>query len=154
MLAPLFTYAQKEKEEDKNKDSDGILNLVHADRTVKVPSFNEKGEKRRKEDTKYYGAVQFKIGNNDIACDSATVHENDDLVDAYNVTISNPIYFTTKAGMLAYNKETKSGRVTKDVNITALNGSLVGTSESVEVDLKKEAYRIGMGSITPPAPTK
>ncbi len=154
MLAPVLSYAQKEKEEEKNKDSDGILNLVHAERTVKVPSIKENGEKRKKDDIKYFGAVQFRVGNNDIACDSAIVYVNDDRMEAYNVTVTNPVYFTTKSGMLQYNQATKTATASRDVNITALNGSLVGTAESVEIDLKKENYRIGLGSINPPKQAK
>jgi lipopolysaccharide assembly outer membrane protein LptD (OstA) len=147
MLLPLFSNAQKK--EDSNKDSDGILKLVHADKTISVQAAKKENRKNPKNDTKYSGSVQFKIGNNQMTCDSAIVFENDDLVTAYNVTISNPEYFTTKGGTLEYNKETKRGNVLQNVTVTALNGSVIGTSESVEVDFKKEAYRIGMGSIRP-----
>ena len=154
LLLPLFSNAQTDKKEENNKESDGILNLVHADKTVTVPAAPKEGKKKQKEDTKYYGAVQFKIGGNQISCDSATVYENENTVMAYNVTISHPGYFTTKATKLNFNKDTRHGTVTENVVITALNGVVTGTSESVEVDLKTEAYRIGMGNITPPEPVK
>jgi len=150
LLLPLFSNAQTDKKEDENKESDGVLTLVHADKTVAVPAAPKEGKKKQKDNTKYLGTVQFKIGNNQITCDSAIIFENDDLVEAYNVTIINPIYFTTRGDQLNYNKETKRGNVTKNVNITALNGNVVGSSENVEVDMSREAYRIGMGSINPP----
>jgi hypothetical protein len=149
ILLPLFSAAQTEKEET-NKPSDGILTLVHADKTVSVPAPKKDDKKDLKNDTKYYGAVQFKIGNNQISCDSAMVHENDNLVDAYNVTISNPEYFTVKGATLNYNKQTKSGTLSSSITVSALNGNLIGTSESLEIDLKNEAYRIGSGNINPP----
>ncbi len=154
LLLPLFSNAQTDKKEETNKENDGILTLVHADKTVNVPAAPKEGKRKQKEDTKYYGSVQFKIGGNQITCDSATVFENESTVMAYNVTISNPGYFTTRATKFNYNKETRKGTVTENVVITALNGVVTGTSESVEVDLKTEAYRIGMGNITPPEPAK
>lgn len=150
LLLPLISNAQTDKEET-NKDSNGKLVLVHADQTVAVPAAKKEDRKHPKDDTKYIGAVQFRIGNNQITCDSALVMENDDMMEAYNVTLTNPEYFTTKGELLTYNKETKKGTLTKNIIVTALNGNVIGNSESVEVDLRKEAYRIGMGTITPPA---
>ena len=149
LLLPLFSNAQTEKEET-NKESDGILSLVHADKTVSVTAIKKDGVKNKKDNTRYTGNVQFKIGNNQISCDSALVLENEDMVQAWNVSIANPTYFTTKGDEFNYNKATKKGTITKNISVIALNGNVIGNSESVEVDLKTEAYRIGMGSITPP----
>lgn len=153
LLLPVSGFAQKDKEET-NKPSDGKLVLVHADKTVTVAPEKKDDKKNLKDDTKYFGAVKFKIGGNTITCDSAKVLENDGIVEAYNVTLSSPDYFTTKGALLTFNKATLGGTVTKDITVTALNGNVIGTSESVVVDLKNESYRIGMGNITPPEPAK
>ena len=80
LLLPLFSNAQTDKKEDENKESDGVLTLVHADKTVAVPAAPKEGKKKQKDNTKYLGTVQFKIGNNQITCDSAIIFENDDLL--------------------------------------------------------------------------
>jgi len=148
LFLPLFSNAQTDKEET-NKPNDGILTLVHADKTTQVPAAKKDDKKEPKKDTKYFGAVEFKIGNNKITCDSATVYENDGMVDAYNVTISNPGYFTTKGAKLNYNKATQTGTLQTGITVAAQTGVVIGTSESLEIDLKNEAYRVGQGSITP-----
>lgn len=144
---PFVGFAQTEKEE--NKLNDGILSLVHADKTVSVPPVKKEEGKKLKNDTRYLGSVQFKIGGNQISCDSAFVHENENTLDAYNVTISNPSYFTVTGTTLNYNKETMAGTLYTDIKVTALNGTMIGTSDELSVDLKTEAYRIGKGSIKP-----
>ena len=147
LMVPMVGMAQTEKEE--NKLNDGILSLLHADKTQSVPPVKTEERKKLKNDTRYLGAVQFKIGGNLISCDSAFVHENENVVDAYNVTISNPNYFTVTGTKLVLNKETMAGEVSTDVKVTALNGSVIGTSDDIDVDLKTEAYRIGKGTIRP-----
>src|ERR1039458_3653712 len=145
LLLPLFCNAQSEKEET-NKPSDGKLVMVHAGKTESIPPVKKDDKKNLKNDTKYTGAVLFKIGANDINCDSAIVFENDGVMEAYNVTLTNPEYFTMKGGTLSYNKEAKRGSLLNNIKVTALNGDLVGTSESVDVDFSHDAYRIGRGA--------
>ena len=148
LLLPFISNAQTDPAEVK---SDGKLNLTHSNKTVTVPAARKEGDKRKlKDDEVYTGNVKFKIGGNEISCDSAILYKNDDKLSAFHVIITNPVSFVIKGDNLNFDKEKVTGTLTSNISVTAMNGNVVGTSDNFELDFSYDVYRIINGSMIPP----
>jgi len=157
---PFITHAQEMSQAEKDEiaktnaaldvRSDGKLNFLSATKTFTQPAVKKDDQhKKLKEDVVHTGNVQFQVGNNAITCDSAVEYTNEGKVLAFNVRVTNPRSFTIKGGELDYDKEKANAVVSKDISVTALNGDLVGTSESFNLDFSYEVYRLN-GTIKQP----
>jgi lipopolysaccharide assembly outer membrane protein LptD (OstA) len=144
VLFPFLTYGQSEPTKK--------LTLLHAGTTTSRPPAVKSEKKKQKDDVVYMGDVKFQTGNSIITCDSAVMNDNDGIVTAYNVKLSNPESFDIKGGIMTFTKETKKGVVTANVVVSAKNNTIVGLSESIEVDFSEDNYQISRGALTTPQP--
>lgn len=151
LLFPVLCSAQTEAKDPAAEKSDGKLSLIHADKTFTRPAVKKEGEKKKlKDDEVYYGNVKFKVGDNEITADSAVYSKNEDQVTAYNISVSSPLSFLTKADKMTFSKETAISSVSSKVTVSAQNGDLVGTSEWVELDFNYRYYHLGRGTLAIP----
>jgi lipopolysaccharide assembly outer membrane protein LptD (OstA) len=152
-MLPLLSKAQdKDKDNPLNKKNDGNLELVHAGKTYKQPAIRkENSPKKLKDNEIYVGDVQFKIGDNQVSCDSAILYTNDGLLVASHVKITNPESFDLTSDLMTFNKEDNTADLADNITVTARNGDLVGTSASFKIDFSYNIYRVTGGSIIPPA---
>lgn len=159
MLVPVIGFAQADSKDGKidptEVKSDGKLNFVHANKVKTQPAVRKEGDKRKlKEDEIYVGDVTFHIGGNDLKADSAILYTNDGVLSMYNFSVSNPVSFMFKGENLVFTKETAKAMLQSGIKITALNGDVLGTSESMEIDFGYEIGKVIAGSITPLEPEK
>ena len=151
LLLPFLSPAQKKDESPFDKKGDGKIKLTHADRTIARPAVKKEGDKKKLKDNEvYYGNVKFTVGDNQIACDSAIHYKNDDKIVAYQVTVTSPEAFTIKGNELTFNTNTAHSNLQSNVSVVAMNGDLVGTSESLDLDFSYQIYRMGQGILKIP----
>lgn len=138
----------------QNKGTDK-LTLVHADKTSTRPAKAQEGEtKKLKDNTVYYGNVQFQVGMSYINCDSAVLNENISDVTAYHVKVTNSESFDVKADQMAFSTKTRKGMLNSNVVVAAKNEMVVGTSDALELDFSEDVFRIGKGNLSSPEPPK
>lgn len=152
LLVPCICMAQKKEKDPYEVKGDGTLELVHADKTVKVPPAKkeEDNKKKLKDNEVYTGNVKFKIGSNEIACDSAVSYTNDGMVLTFHNKISNAVSFAIISDMLTLNKENAVATLSGGIKVTAQNGNVVGTTDELKIDFSYDLYKIVGGSLTPP----
>jgi lipopolysaccharide assembly outer membrane protein LptD (OstA) len=152
-ILPLSVYAQKDKDPNEVRN-DGKLAYVSSAKTLSQPAVRkDNSTKKLKNDNVYAGAVKFRIGSSDISADSAISYTNEGTIAFFNVKLANPQSFAINGDKLLYTKDDNTGELSSNISVSAMNGNVVGTSESLKVDFGYEIYRVVNGSLTPP-PTK
>lgn len=148
LFLPFVTNGQTELAEKK---SDGKMNLISANKTITRPAVRKEGDRKKLKDNEVYlGDVKFKIGLSEITCDSAILYQNEGMLSAYNVKVTNPQSFDIKGTVLSFNKENGTANLNSDITVTAKNGVVIGSSEYLQFDFNYEVYRIINGAINPP----
>ena len=148
LFLPFISNGQAELAEKK---SDGKMKLISANKTIARPAVKKEGDhKKLKDDEVYLGDVKFKIGESEITCDSAVLYQNDGMLTAYNIKLTNPQSFDIKGAVLSFNKENSTASLTSDISVTAKNGVTIGSSDYLQFDFSYEIYRIINGAINPP----
>ena len=97
--------------------------------------------KNVKDDIKYRGNVEFKIGFTSIKCNEALSNENRHLLSAGNVTINCLYYPVLKGDQLTYDKETKKATLTGHI-ILEDKGAIKSIGKTATLDLSHDKYII------------
>ncbi len=149
-LLPLSVYAQTDKDPNEVR-SDGKLTFVSSGKNFSQPAVKkDNSNKKLKNDEVYIGSVKFHMGSSEINSDSAISYTNEGTIAFFNVKLANPQSFTISGDKLIYTKDDNTGELSSNISVTAMNGNVVGTSESLKIDFSYEVYRIINGSLTPP----
>ncbi len=145
LLLPFWGFAQSKS---ANNSIDGVITCLHYDTAVVSgpitinDNYNEEDIlKNIKDDIKYKGNVEFKIGFTTIKCDEAITNENKHSLTAGSVIIHCLYYPVLKGDQLIYNKDTKKATLTGHI-VLEDKGAIKSIGKTASLDFSHEKYII------------